>query len=73
VFYFVTLNCISLANDDFSLVNLPAHFTVWLASPEAAFLNGKFVWSNWDVDELKARKDEITSASNLTLGLLGWS
>jgi len=54
-------------------VNLPAHFIVWLASPEAAFLKGKFVWSNWDVDELKARKDEITSVPNLTLGLLGWS
>jgi len=60
----------SMPYDD---VNLPAHFAVWLASSEAAFLNGKFVWSNWDVDELKARKNEITSGPNLTLGLLGWS
>lgn len=34
---------------------------MWLASPEADFLQGKFVWSNWDVDELKAREKEIVS------------
>jgi hypothetical protein len=38
---------------------LAGQFTVWLASPEAKFLKGKFVWVNWDVDELKARADEI--------------
>jgi hypothetical protein len=32
---------------------------VWLASPEADFLKGKFVWSNWDAEELVARKEEI--------------
>jgi len=32
---------------------------VWLASPEAAFLNGRFAWANWDVDELKARAEEV--------------
>ncbi|KAG4423647.1 hypothetical protein IFR04_003192 [Cadophora malorum] len=40
---------------------LPGHFCVWLASPEADFLHGKFVWSNWDVDELKAREKEVVS------------
>ncbi|KAL7915342.1 NAD(P)-binding protein [Trichoderma velutinum] len=38
---------------------LAGNFTVWLASPEAKFLKSKFVWVNWDVDELKARADEI--------------
>lgn len=43
-------------------VELPAQFHLWLASPEAGFLKGKFVWVNWDVDELKARADEIKNS-----------
>ncbi|KAH8881770.1 NAD(P)-binding protein [Thozetella sp. PMI_491] len=41
--------------------NLPGHFAVWCASPEAKFLHGRFVWNEWDVDELKAGpiRDEI--------------
>jgi hypothetical protein len=31
---------------------LPAHFAVWVASKEARFLHGRFVWASWDVDEL---------------------
>ena len=27
-----------------TVVQLPATFTVWAASPEARFSNGKFVW-----------------------------
>ncbi|KAK7425314.1 hypothetical protein QQZ08_008211 [Neonectria magnoliae] len=41
---------------------LPAAFAVWLASPEAKFLKGKFVWANWDVEELISRADEIESS-----------
>ena len=41
--------------------DLPANFCVWLASPEGKFLDGKFVWVNWDVDELKARAKEIAA------------
>jgi NAD(P)-dependent dehydrogenase (short-subunit alcohol dehydrogenase family) len=33
--------------------NLPGNFATWAASPEAAFLHGRFVWANWDVEELK--------------------
>ncbi|KAI1636377.1 putative short-chain dehydrogenase [Biscogniauxia mediterranea] len=40
----------SAAWDD---VMLPGNFAVWAASPEARFLHGRFVWVNWDVDELK--------------------
>ncbi len=54
------------------IVQLPADFTVWAASPEADFLHGKLVWASWDVDELKARKEEIMSGPALTLGLNGW-
>jgi len=31
---------------------LPGHFAVWLATPSASFLHGRFVWANWDVEEL---------------------
>ncbi|ROT37791.1 NAD(P)-binding protein [Sodiomyces alkalinus F11] len=33
--------------------NLPGRLAVFLASPEAEFLHGRFIWSNWDVEELK--------------------
>lgn len=34
--------------------DLPGSFAVWAASPEAAFLHGRFVWAAWDVEELKS-------------------
>lgn len=36
------------------LEDLPGAFAVWAASPEAAFLHGRFVWTAWDVEELKS-------------------
>ena len=57
---------------NFDLVSLPANFNVWLASPEARFLKGKFLWANWDVDELKARAKEIEASPQLSIGLDGW-
>ena len=51
---------------------MPAHFVVWLASPEAKFLNGRFLWASMDVAELKRREAEITSNPDLlTIGLVG--
>lgn len=52
-------------------VSLPAHFHLWLASPEAEFLKGKFVWINWDVEELKAHADEIKDSLLLKVLLHG--
>lgn len=40
---------------------------MWLASPEARFLNGKFVWANWDAKELLEKAEEIR-----TTKLLNW-
>ncbi|KAL0934677.1 short-chain dehydrogenase [Colletotrichum truncatum] len=40
-------------------VKLAADFVVWTASSKAAFLNGRFVWVNWDVEELESWKDVI--------------
>ncbi|EFQ35840.1 short chain dehydrogenase [Colletotrichum graminicola] len=53
-------------------VQLPAHFTVWLTSPEAAFLSGRTVWANWDVEELKQSAGAIQSGQLLTSGINGW-
>lgn len=54
------------------LVQLPAHFLVWLASPEATFLKGRLVWANWDVEELKSQAEEIQSGLQMTAGVIGW-
>ncbi|KAF5981405.1 short-chain alcohol dehydrogenase/reductase [Fusarium bulbicola] len=56
--------------------NLPGHFSVWAASPEASFLHGRFVWANWDVDELKAGpvREQIDSDEHfLKVGVEGLS
>jgi hypothetical protein len=53
-------------------VSLPASFIVWLASPEARFLKGKFVWANWDIDELRAQAKNIEETAYLSVGLVGW-
>ncbi|EPS33805.1 hypothetical protein PDE_08767 [Penicillium oxalicum 114-2] len=52
--------------------DLPGDFMVWLTSAEADFLNGRSVWANWDVDELKAKANEINSGLLLTAGVYGW-
>lgn len=53
---------------------LPANFMLWLACPEADFLkSGRYLWANWDVEELKARREEIEADPSLfriTIG--GW-
>lgn len=54
------------------IVELTASFLVWVASPEAGILKGKFVWANWDVEELVAKKEELESSLQLIIGLLGW-
>lgn len=56
------------------VAELPAAAAVWLArDPRARQLNGRFVWANWDVDELLAMGDEIRGDELLTLGLNGWA
>jgi hypothetical protein len=59
----------SLPFDDASL---PGNFNVWAATKNAAFLHGRFVWINWDVDELIAMKPKIEADQGfLKLGLEG--
>lgn len=38
---------------------------VWFISLEAAFLAGCFIWASWDVNELKARAEEIRNGRYL--------
>lgn len=45
--------------------SLPAGFAVWLASPAAAFLKGRFVLSAWDVDEMMAMKEKFAEDPDL--------
>ncbi|MCJ1355844.1 MAG: hypothetical protein MMC33_005836 [Icmadophila ericetorum] len=52
-------------------IEIAGNFSVWLTSPEGAFLKGKFVWAGWDAEEMKAREKEIISNPNLlTFGLI---
>lgn len=53
---------------------LPGQFFVWLASMEGRCIpSGKYLWANWDVEELEARKDEIWSNPlALTQTMHGW-
>ncbi|GAW21831.1 hypothetical protein ANO14919_113560 [Xylariales sp. No.14919] len=44
---------------------------VWLSHPHAHFLSGRVIASQWDVDDLVARKAEIQGGSDLTIDLLG--
>jgi hypothetical protein len=44
---------------------------VWLASPEADFVKGRYLWAHWDVEELKAKKDILAKdPMQLTIGLI---
>ncbi|WQF84781.1 Putative short-chain dehydrogenase/reductase SDR, NAD(P)-binding domain superfamily [Colletotrichum destructivum] len=54
-------------------IALPGDFTVWALSGEAAFLNGRFVHANWDVEELQGLREELEKdQSRFTIGLQGW-
>jgi hypothetical protein len=52
-------------------VSLPADFCVWLASDEAAFLKGKYVFANWDVDELKEKAKRLRGTGELEMWIDG--
>jgi hypothetical protein len=52
--------------------DLPGGFCLWLASSEADFLKGRFLWAHWDVDELISKKDVIQGGNLLTFQLNGW-
>lgn len=47
-------------------------FLVWLVSEEADFLSGRFVWAEWDIDELKAKRTEILEQNLLLTTIDGF-
>lgn len=47
--------------DGWEDARLPGHFAVWLASHEAKMLHGRFVWAQWDVDELIALENKLAA------------
>jgi hypothetical protein len=51
---------------------LAADFSVWLMSEEAQFLQNRFLYVNWDVDDLLAMKERIEGENLLTIGVRGW-
>ncbi|KAK3681351.1 putative NADP(+)-dependent dehydrogenase [Podospora appendiculata] len=52
-------------------LSLPGDFAVWLAGEESRFLSGRFVWANWDVDELIALEGRVRAdKAFLTIGLV---
>lgn len=62
------------ADQALDAVELPAHFAVWLAGPDSDFLKGRFLWANWDVEELLANKGKIEKdRSQLRITLEGWN
>jgi NAD(P)-dependent dehydrogenase (short-subunit alcohol dehydrogenase family) len=50
---------------------LPGSYCVWLSTPDADFLKGRFMYVNWDINELKANKEKILSENLLTLTVKG--
>lgn len=50
-------------------VELAGAFNLYLASPRADFLRGRWVTANWDVEELEANKEKIAKENLLTIGL----
>jgi NAD(P)-dependent dehydrogenase (short-subunit alcohol dehydrogenase family) len=63
--------CIVMMRANTCAVEVPAGFFVWASSDEGSCLKGKFVWANWDVDELR-KKLETANEHDLKLGLIGW-
>jgi NAD(P)-dependent dehydrogenase (short-subunit alcohol dehydrogenase family) len=51
----------SLGNLALDSVELVGSMNLYLASPRAAYLQGRYVTANWYVDELEAHKEEIIS------------
>lgn len=51
---------------------LAGEFFAWAASDEADFLRDRFVWAEWDIDELKAKKEEILEKDLLLITIDGF-
>ncbi|KAK5120233.1 hypothetical protein LTR85_006439 [Meristemomyces frigidus] len=52
--------------------SLSAHTAVWVCGKDAGFLHGRFVWANWDADELLTMKERVLGdAAFMRVGVTG--
>ncbi|KAK3353796.1 hypothetical protein B0T25DRAFT_581489 [Lasiosphaeria hispida] len=51
---------------------MAGQFYAWAATKEADFLSGRFAWAEWDIEELKAKKDEILEKDLLLMTVDGF-
>lgn len=66
-----TISGMSTPARGFTSGELVGQFFAWAATEDAAFLNGRFVWAEWDVEDLKAKRDEILAKDLLLFGMDG--
>jgi len=59
-----------IAPHSIDTVDLAGGYMLYLASPRADYLRGRYSTANWDVDEMEAHKDEITAGQMLKIGLI---
>jgi NAD(P)-dependent dehydrogenase (short-subunit alcohol dehydrogenase family) len=52
---------------------LAGQFFAWAATDEAEFLRDRFVWAEWDIAELEAKKDEIIEKDLLLITIDGFN
>jgi NAD(P)-dependent dehydrogenase (short-subunit alcohol dehydrogenase family) len=52
---------------------LVGQFFAWLATHEADFLAGRFVWAEWDIEELKGRQKDIEGGDLLMTTIDGFT
>jgi hypothetical protein len=50
---------------------LAGGYAVWLTTPAADFLKGRYSNATWDVDVLTSRREEIESKNLLICGITG--
>lgn len=55
------------------LIELPGGVCLWFASQESEFMRGRFMFSNFDVEEMKAKAEEIEGKNLFTVALSGWN
>jgi hypothetical protein len=54
------------------VATLSAAVSVWLCSPQADFLSGRFLDARWDMEQVVARKQEILQRDWLKLAIAGY-
>lgn len=59
-----------------TVADLPGSFAVWATTREASFLQGRFVWASWDIDEYstgETRQRLEDDMEYLKIGVVGLS